>query len=46
MDKSYNNSDNAKHFSFATDKRPVLCTEPGAPKADLENTPAIRRAHS
>ena len=42
----YNNSDNAKHFGFATDKRPVLCTEPGAPKADLENTPAIRRAHS
>jgi len=42
----YNNSDNAKHFSFATDKRPVLCTEPGAPKADLENTPAIRRVHS
>jgi len=42
----YTNSDNAKHFSFVTDKRPVLCTEPGAPKADLENIPAIRRAHS
>ena len=42
----YNNSDNAKHFNFATDKRPVLCIEPGAPKSDLEITPAIRRAHS
>ena len=41
----YNNSDNARHFNFATDKRPVLCTEPGAPKADLEITPAIRRVH-
>ncbi len=42
----YNNSDNAKHFNFSTDKRPILCTEPGAPKADLENIPAIRRIHS
>ena len=42
----YNNSDNAKHFNFATDKRPALCIEPGAPKSDLEITPAIRRAHS
>ena len=42
----YNNSDNAKHFNFATDRRPVLCIEPGAPKSDLEITPAIRRAHS
>ncbi len=42
----YNNSDNAKHFNFTTDKRPILCTEPGAPKADLENIPAIRRIHS
>ena len=41
----YNNSDNAKHFNFATDKRPALCIEPGAPKSDLENTPAIRRVH-
>ena len=41
----YNNSDNARHFNFASDKRPVLCTEPGAPKADLEITPAIRRVH-
>ena len=42
----YNNSDNAKHFNFATDRRPALCIEPGAPKSDLEITPAIRRAHS
>ena len=42
----YNNSDNAKHFNFASDKRPALCIEPGAPKGDLENTPAIRRAHN
>ncbi len=42
----YNNSDNAKHFNFASDKRPVLCIEPGAPKGDLENTPAIRRVHN
>ena len=41
----YNNSDNAKHFSFASDVRPVLCLEPGAPKSDLEITPAIRRKH-
>ena len=39
----YNNSDNAKYFNFASDKRPALCTDPGAPKADLENIPAIRR---
>ena len=42
----YNNSDNAKRFNFATDKRPALCIEPGAPKGDLENTPAIRRVHN
>ena len=42
----YNNSDNAKHFNFATDRRPALCIEPGAPKSDLEITPAISRAHS
>ena len=42
----YNNSDNAKHFNFATDRRPALCIEPGAPKGDLENTPAIRRVHN
>ena len=42
----YNNSDNARHFDFATDRRPVLCVAPGAPKAELENTPAIRRTHS
>ena len=41
----YNNSDNARHFNFATDRRPVLCIEPGAPKSDLEITPAIRRKH-
>ncbi len=41
----YNNSDNARHFNFTTDKRPVLCIEPGAPKSDLEITPAIRRKH-
>ena len=42
----YNNSDNAKHFNFASDKKPVLCVDPGQKKADLENIPAIRRAHS
>ena len=41
----YDNSDNARHFNFATDRRPVLCIEPGAPKSDLEITPAIRRKH-
>ena len=41
----YTNSDNAKYFNFATDTPPVLCTAPGAPKAELENTPAIRRSH-
>jgi len=42
----YNNSDNAKHFNFASDHKPVLCVDPGERKADLENIPAIRRAHS
>ncbi len=42
----YNNSDNARHFNFATEKKPALCIEPGERKADLENIPAIRRAHS
>ena len=42
----YNNSDNAKHFSFVTQKKPVLCVEPGDSRGDLENIPAIRRAHS
>ena len=42
----YNNSDNARHFTFATDRRPALCIVPGEKKADLENIPAIRRAHS
>ena len=42
----YNNSDNAKHFNFSTDRRPTLCVEPGAPRGDLENIPAIRRSHS
>ena len=41
----YNNSDNARSFNFATDHKPALCIEPGEPKADLENIPAIRRAH-
>jgi len=43
----YNNSDNARRFSFATDRKPVLCIEPGQKRADLENIPAIRRtSHS
>ena len=41
----YNNSDNAKYYNFATEKRPVLCVSPGEKKADLENIPAIRRKH-
>ena len=39
----YNNSDNAKYYNFATEKKPVLCVGPGEKKADLENIPAIRR---
>ena len=43
----YNNSDNARRFNFATDRKPVLCIEPGQKRADLENIPAIRRtSHS
>ncbi len=42
----YNNSDNAKRFDFTTEKKPALCVAPGEKKADLENIPAIRRAHS
>ena len=41
----YNNSDNAKYFNFASEKKPVLCIAPGEKKADLENIPAIRRKH-
>ena len=41
----YNNSDNARRFNFATDRKPVLCIEPGQKRADLENIPAIRRTH-
>ena len=41
----YNNSDNAKFFNFASEKKPVLCIAPGEKKADLENIPAIRRKH-
>ncbi|MBO4585947.1 MAG: cell division protein FtsZ [Bacteroidales bacterium] len=41
----YNNSDNARKISFATDHKPVLCVEPGEKKTDLEITPAIRRVH-
>ncbi len=41
----YNNSDNAKYYNFATEKKPVLCVGPGEKKADLENIPAIRRKH-
>ena len=41
----YNNSENAKYFNFATEKKPVLCISPGERKADLENIPAIRRKH-
>ena len=39
----YNNSDNARRFNFATDRKPVLCVAPGEPRANLENIPAIRR---
>ena len=42
----YNNSDNARHFNFTADHKPVLCVNPGDRIADLENTPAIRRAHN
>jgi hypothetical protein len=42
----YNNSDNAKTFNFASDRKPVLCVDPGEKKADLEIIPAIRRSHS
>ena len=42
----YNNSDNAKHFNFAQDRKPALCVEPGQNIGDLENIPALRRAHS
>jgi len=42
----YNNSDNARRFSFAMDHKPVLCVEPGDSISDLENIPALRRTHS
>ncbi len=41
----YNNSDNARHFNFAKDHKPALCVEPGQNIGDLENIPALRRAH-
>ena len=42
----YNNSDNARHFNFATGHKPLLCMEPGDNTVELENVPAIRRAHT
>ena len=42
----YTNSDNAKTHNFASEHKPALCIGPGERKADLENIPAIRRAHS
>ena len=42
----YNNSDNARHFNFAQDRKPALCVEPGQNIGDLENIPALRRAHT
>ncbi len=42
----YNNSDNARHFNFTADHKPILCVNPGDRIVDLENTPAIRRAHN
>lgn len=42
----YNNSDNARHFNFTADHKPILCVNPGDRIIDLENTPAIRRAHN
>ena len=42
----YNNSDNARHFNFTTEHKPILCVEPGQDFSDLENVPAIRRSHT
>ncbi|MBO4635273.1 MAG: cell division protein FtsZ [Bacteroidales bacterium] len=42
----YNNSDNARRFNFTTDRKPILCVDPGDSLTDLEIIPAIRRSHS
>ena len=41
----YNNSDNARKFTFASDHKPALVLETGADRSMLENIPAIRRNH-
>ncbi len=41
----YNNSENAKHIGLFSDKKPILCIDPSEKRADIENIPAIRRAH-
>ena len=41
----FNSSDNVRQMHFFTDTKPCLCVEPGEDRSQLENVPAIRRAH-
>ena len=41
----FNSSDNVRQVHFFTDNKPCLCVAPGENLSQLENVPAIRRAH-
>ena len=41
----FNSSDNVRQVHFFTDNKPCLCVDPGENLSQLENVPAIRRAH-
>jgi cell division protein FtsZ len=42
----FNSSDNVRQMHFFSDTKPCLCVEPGEDRSQLENIPAIRRAHT
>ncbi|MCQ2173224.1 MAG: cell division protein FtsZ [Bacteroidales bacterium] len=41
----FNSKDNVRTFNFDLDKKPLLLVNKGDNRADIENTPAIRRQH-
>ena len=42
----FNSSDNVRQVHFFTDNKPCLCVSPDENRSQLENVPAIRRAHT
>jgi cell division protein FtsZ len=41
----FNIAEHRRRFSYSPDDKPVLCVDPDDNRSELENTPAIRRAH-